>query len=129
MFSAETNSCNDPDDDNGLITALATLLVIAVIGLVISIVIIVFFVLQCKKSRCVQLVYILVIHVTICCRYDVNQSNKRYSDVKQSLSIDYTITDPLKYKPSEPEYEAVETDNKPTCDVKMDANPVYQATS
>ena len=35
----------------------------------------------------------------------------------------------MKYKPSEPEYEAVETDNKPTCDVKMDANPAYQTTS
>ena len=132
MFSAETNSCDscdDPDDDNGLITVLATLLAIAVIGLVISIVINVFFVVQRKRSWCVVTRYILVIYITICCRYDVNQSNKRYSDVKHSLSIDYTIKDPLKYKPSEPEYEAVETDNKPTCDVKMDANPAYQATS
>ena len=64
-----------------------------------------------------------------CCRYDVNQSNIRYSDVKQSLSKDYTITDPMKYKQSEPEYEAIETDHKPACDVKMDVNPAYQATS
>ena len=35
----------------------------------------------------------------------------------------------MKYNPSEPEYEAVETDNKLTLDVKMDANPAYQATS
>ena len=32
-------------------------------------------------------------------------------------------------KPSEPEYEAVETVHKFACDVKMDANPAYQATS
>ena len=83
--------------------------------------------------------------MTICCRYDVNQSNIRYSDVKQSR--DNTITDPTnKYiKPPEPdvEYEAVDTkpnmkpdsdvkmDVNPAygCDVKMDANPAYQATS
>ena len=35
----------------------------------------------------------------------------------------------MKYTPSEPEYEAVETDHKADCDVKMDANPAYQATS
>ena len=35
----------------------------------------------------------------------------------------------MKYNPSEPEYEVVEIDNKVTCDVKMDANPAYQATS
>ena len=64
-----------------------------------------------------------------CCRYDVKQSNIRYSDVKQSLSKDYTPTDPMKYKQSEPEYEAIEIDHKPTCDVKMDANPAYQAIS
>ena len=52
-------------------------------------------------------------------------------DLKQSR--DNTITDPTnKYiKASEPEYEAIDTKSnmKPDCDVKMDANPVYQATS
>ena len=47
-------SCgDDSDDNNGVITALATLLAIAVIGLVISIVINVFLVVQHKQSRCV----------------------------------------------------------------------------
>ena len=59
----------------------------------------------------------------------MNQSNIRYSDVKLSLSRDCTIKDPMKYNPSEPEYEAIETDHKPDCDVKMDANPAYQAIS
>ena len=69
--------------------------------------------------------------MTICCRYDVNQSNIKYSDVnyKQSLSRDQIITDPAQYKSSEPEYEDIGTDHKPDCDVKMDANPAYQATS
>ena len=66
------------------------------------------------------------LQLTICCRYDVNQSNIRYSDVKQSVSRDHTIKDA---KSSEPEYEAITTDYKPDCDVKMDANPAYQATS
>ena len=35
----------------------------------------------------------------------------------------------MKYNPSEPEYEAIETDHKLDCDVKMDANPAYQAIS
>ena len=84
--------------------------------------------------------------VTICCRYDVNQSNVRYSDVKQSVystSTDSTITKHV--KPSEPEYEAinrdpeakmkvdsdVKMDSNPAyhCNIKMDANPAYQATS
>ena len=84
--------------------------------------------------------------MTICCRYDVNQSNIRYSDVKQSAYS--TITDyksEKSMKPSEPEYEAIETDAKAKikveydvnmdtnpayqCDVKMDTNPAYQATS
>ena len=81
--------------------------------------------------------------MTICCRYDVNQSNIRYSDVKQSR--DNIIANPInKYiKPPDPEYEAVDTkpnmksdsdvkmDVNPAygCDVKMDANPAYQATS
>ena len=59
----------------------------------------------------------------------MNQSNIRYSDVKLSLSRDCTIKDPMKYNPSEPEYEAIETDHKPDCNVKMDANPAYQAIS
>ena len=66
------------------------------------------------------------LQLTICCRYDVNQSNIRYSDVKQSVSRDHTIKDA---KSSEPEYEAITTDYKPDCDVKMDANPAYHATS
>ena len=77
------------------------------------------------------------------CRYDVNQSNITYSDIKQSR--DNTITDSTNkhIKPPEPEYEAVDTkrnmkpdsdvkmDINPAygCDVKMDANPAYQATS
>ena len=74
--------------------------------------------------------------MTICCRYDVNQSNIRYSDVKKSR--DNIITDPTN-KPPDPEYEAVNLkphsdvrmDVNPAygCDVKMDANPAYQATS
>ena len=86
--------------------------------------------------------------MTICCRYDVDQSNIRYSDVKQSTSSDYTIKVSTNEKPvklSEPEYEAIETDAKAKmkvdydvnmdtnpayqCDVKMDTNPAYQATS
>ena len=68
--------------------------------------------------------------MTISFRYDVNQGNTRYSDVKQSLSRDHTITNPAQRKPSEePEYEAIETDQKPDCDIKMDSNPAYQATS
>ena len=53
LFSVEADDSDDPDDDNGLVTVLATLLVIATIGLVISIVINVFLVVQRKKSRCV----------------------------------------------------------------------------
>ena len=86
--------------------------------------------------------------MTICCRYDVSQSSVRYSDVKQSVSRDYTIkvsANEKAVKPSEPEYEAIETDAKAKmkvdydvnmdtnpayqCDVKMDTNPAYQATS
>ena len=65
--------------------------------------------------------------MTVCCRYDVNQSDIRYSEVKLSVSKDNTVKDYV--KPPEPEYEAIETDHKPTCDVKMDANPAYRATS
>ena len=67
--------------------------------------------------------------MAICCRYDVNQNSNRYGDVKLSLSKDYIIKDLMKYKSSDPEYEAIETDHKPACDVKMDVNPAYQATS
>ena len=35
----------------------------------------------------------------------------------------------MKYKSSESEYEAIETEHKSACDVKMDVNPAYQATS
>ena len=52
------------------------------------------------------------------CRYDVNQSNIRCSDVKQSVSRDHTIEDSS-------EYEAVKIDDRVDCDVKMDANPAY----
>ena len=69
------------------------------------------------------------LQLTICCRYDVNQSNIRYSEVKQSVSRDNTIKEYTNVKPSEPEYEAITTDHKPGYDVKMDANPAYHATS
>ena len=71
-------------------------------------------------------------YIWLCCRYDVSQdqSNVRYSEAKQSVSISNTVTDS---KPSEPEYEAIDTDPKLSIklggDVKMDANPAYQATS
>ena len=86
--------------------------------------------------------------MTICCRYDVNQSNVRYSDVKQSASRDYNIkvfANEKPVKPSEPEYEVIETDAKAKmkvdydintdtnpayhCNVKMDTNPAYRAAS
>ena len=84
--------------------------------------------------------------MTVCCRYDVNQSNVRYSDVKQSVYSSITDSKSEKpVKPSEPEYEAIETDAKAKmkvdydvnmdtnpayqCDIKMDTNPAYQATS
>ena len=137
MFLTEEKCGDDSDDNNGVITALATLMVIAVIGLVISVVINVLFVVQRKQSRCV----VSSIHCTYCCsleyccRYDVDvdqQSNVRYSDVKQSVSRDNTIKDPTYVniaKPSEPEYEIIETDHKPDHYAKMDANPAYHATS
>ena len=58
--------------------------------------------------------------MVICCRYDVNQSSIRYSDVKQ-----LSITDPTSknIKPPQPEYEAVNM--KPPSDIKMDVNPAY----
>ena len=71
--------------------------------------------------------------VECCCRYNVDQqSNITYSGVKQSVSKDNTITDPIyvnAVKPSEAEYELIEIAHKPDHDVKMDTNPAYHATS
>ena len=53
LFSTGEKCGDDSDDNNGVIIALATLLVIAIIGLVISIVVNVLFVVQRKQSRCV----------------------------------------------------------------------------
>ena len=44
------------------------------------------------------------------------------------MSRDQTSIDPAQYKSSYSEYEAIETDHEPDCDVKMDANPAYQAS-
>ena len=65
----------------------------------------------------------------MCCRYDVNKSDIRYSEVKLSLSGDSTIKDSTNVEPSEPEYEVITTDHKLDSDVKMEANPAYHATS
>ena len=126
---------DDSENNNGVIIALTTLLVIVVIGLVISVVINVFFVVQRKQSRCV----VTSIHSvqlqlsTVADTYNVDQqSNVRYSDVKQSVSRDNTIKDSTYVNiaiPSEPEYEAIETDHKPNHDVKVAANPAYHASS
>ena len=53
LFSTEEKCEDDSYDNNGVIIALATLLVIAIIGLVISIVFNILLVVQRKKSRCV----------------------------------------------------------------------------
>ena len=53
VFYIEVSSDSGSDDNNGAVIALATLLAIAVIGLVISVVINVFLVVQRKQSRCV----------------------------------------------------------------------------
>ena len=55
------------DGNNGVTIALATLLIIAVIGLVISVVINVFFVVQNKQSRCVvtSIRHIIIIVIAI----------------------------------------------------------------
>ena len=53
LFSVDVSSDYCSDDNNGVNIALTTLLAIAVIGLVISVVIIVFLVVQRKQSRCV----------------------------------------------------------------------------
>ena len=125
----EANCGDDSDDNNGVITALATVMVIAVIGLVISIVINVFLGVKLKQSRCVvtSMHFIIQLQLTIYCRYNVYQSNIRYSDVKQSESRDHTITNPAQCKPTEePEYEAIEN-YKTACDVKTNANPAYHS--
>ena len=118
---------------------MATLLAIAVIGLLISVVINVVVIVNHKQSRCDVITNTpcssVVILDCFCCRYDVDQSDVsvRYSDVKQSVSKDQTITEYANQyiKPSEPEYEAIDTkpNMKPNYDIKMDANPAYQATS
>ena len=53
--------------------------------------------------------------MTVGCRHDVNQSNIRYSDIKQSLLRD---KDSINIKLVEPKQEAAETDHKSNCDVK-----------
>jgi len=129
---SSNSSCSDCSSDDNVVTAvLATLFTIAVIGLVISVVI---NIVQRKQSRCVvTIVSFYVVMASCCCRYDVDQSSMRYSEVKQSVSGSNTITDFKPVKPPEPEYEYIAPD--PTLnvklghDVKMDANPAYQATS
>ena len=66
------------------------------------------------------------------CRSNVNESNIRYSEVKQSMSRDNTVTDSKHVQSTEPEYEAIvhpKPNTKHSYDVKMDANPAYHATS
>jgi len=117
-----------------VIAVLATLLAIVVIGLVISVVINIFVIVQRKQSRCVvTMVSFYVVIASCCCRYDVDQSSMRYSEVKHSVFGSNTITDSKPVKPSEPEDETIAADStlnvKLGYDVKMDANPAYQATS
>ena len=120
------NTGDNTDDNNGVNIALATIMVIAIIGLVTSIVINVFVIVKLKQSRCVVTsIHSMYLQLTICCRYDVNQSNIRYSDVKQSVSRNHTIKDA---KSSEPEYEAITIDHKPDYTVKMDVDPAYAST-
>ena len=45
------------------------------------------------------------------------------------MSRDQTIADSTNCNPSEPEYEAVETGHKVDCDVKLNADHAYQATT
>ena len=121
LFSAEADS-NDSDDNNGVIIALATVMAIAVIGLVISIVINVFIIVKLKQSRCVVTSTFYVAIVDYFCRYDVNQNTIRYSDVKQSVSRDYTSKDAKSFEPLE--YTAIETNYKPDSNIKM-VDPAY----
>ena len=65
------------------------------------------------------------LQLTICCRYDINQSNIRYSDVNRSVSRDYTIKDAKSSEP--PEYEAIKTDYKANTNIKMD-DPAYHVS-
>ena len=53
IVSLEANNGDDSDDSNGANTGLATVMVITIIGLVISIVINVFLGVKLKQSRCV----------------------------------------------------------------------------
>ena len=95
----------------------------------------VFVIAKLKQSRCDVITSIPCSYVVIvyCYRYDVDQSNVMYSDVKQSVSGDHTIKEPINKHTelSEPEYEAIDTkpNMKTYNDVKMDANPAYQTTS
>ena len=60
--------------------------------------------------------------MTICCRYDVKQSDITYGEVKQSVFTNIQA--------SEPVYDAIELDHKLNhSDIEMDANPAYQAIS
>ena len=123
---ANCNCGDNTDDNNGVNIALATIMVIAIIGLVTSIVINVFVIVKLKQARCVVTSILSIqLQLTICCRYDVNQSGIKYSDVKQSVSRNHTIKDS---EPSDPEYEAITTDHKPDYNVKMDADPAYATT-
>ena len=64
--------------------------------------------------------------MTICCRYDVVQSNIKYSGVKQSMSRDDTKTVPTNVKSFEPDYDVVNADLQlSNSDVKMNPNPAY----
>ena len=48
------------------------------------------------------------------------------------MSRDSTVTDSKYVQSTEPEYEVIvnpKPNMKPACDVKMDVNPAYQATS
>ena len=54
IASTEANCGDDSDDNNGAITALTTIMVIAIIGLMISKVINVFLIgVKLKQSRCI----------------------------------------------------------------------------
>ena len=131
LLLIDASSDSSSNDSDGVDIVLAVLLGISVIVLVISIVINVCFVVQRKQSRCiVTSVHSMYLQLTIYCRYDVNQSNIKYSEDEKSVLSDYAIKDSINVKSSDPEYEAVEIDHKPIdCDVTMDANPAYQATS
>ena len=65
----------------------------------------------------------------MCCRYDVNESNIRYTEVKQSVSRDNTITDSKHVHSTEPEYDVPKPNIQHSHDVKMATNPAYHATS